>query len=325
MKDLLRSRHLGATLVIILGALCAPLAAQAAEPPARLKSLTISVWLEYDRPGGLYIFRGELADGATLPARLVFRVPGRTGGPSSTAGIDSAGNYRYVRPTLKEEGDTIVVEYPTNWPAFQFEYYDDALERQGQNRQLEFSYHAEYAIEHLVLEVKEPYGATGMALDPPADAESQGSDGLTLHLRNVGPVAPGQNVVWKATYNNSDARLSAEALGIPMPSASPYEDSPAAVAPEIKNHDRVVFAVLAVLGLLALGGLGLTLRSGSSPAKAEAWDEAEAAAERGRQRRPKGSPAPPQVRPARYCHQCGAPMSRGDAFCRKCGTRRRGA
>lgn len=318
-------RYLGACLAIILGGLLAPLPARAEGPPARLKSLTISVWLEYDRPGGLYIFRGELPSGTTLPVTLVFRVPARTGGPSSTAGIDQSGSYRYIRPTLKEDGDTIIVEYPTNWPSFQFEYYDDALVRQGQNRQLEFSYRAEYAIDQLVLEVKQPYGATGVTFDPPADAQSQGEDGLVVHRRNVGPVAPGQSVVWKVSHNKSDARLSAEALGIPTPGTSQYEDAAAATVPGAASHDRVIFAVLAVVGLLALGGLGYALLSGSSqPAQAGAWTHIQPGA-KGRRRRPKGAPELPQVRPARYCHQCGAPLSRGDLFCRKCGTKRRGA
>jgi hypothetical protein len=322
-RQRLRLPHLGATLAIILSGLLMPLRARAAEPPTRLKSLTVSVWLEYDRPGALYIFRGELPDGTTLPVTLVFRIPGRSGGPSSTAGIDSSGNYHYVRPTLSDDGDTIIVEYQTNWPAFQFEYYDDALERQGQHRQLEFSYHAEYATDQLALEIKEPYGATNVALDPPGDAQSQGEDGLKVHRRNVGPVAPGQNVVWKVSYDKSDPRLSAEALGIPTPGTSPYEDASAASQPVTRTQDRVVFAVLAVLGLLALGGLLYALRSGSAlPAPSAHTAGAQPAK---KSRRPKGVPEPPRVRPARYCHQCGAPMSRDDIYCRKCGTRRRGA
>jgi len=318
-------RYLAASLAVILGGLLAPLRAHAEGPPARLKSLTVSVWLEYDRPGGLYIFRGELPAGTTLPVTLSFRVPARSGGPSSTAGIDQAGNYHYIRPTLKEDGDTIIVEYPTNWPSFQFEYYDDALVRQGQNRQLEFSYRAEYAIDQLVLEVKQPYGATGVTFDPPADAQSQGEDGLIVHRRNVGAVAPGQDVVWKVAYNKSDSRLSAEALGIPTPGSSAYEDGQPAAVPTAANHDRVIFAVLAVLGLLALGGLGYALFSGNGqPSRAGAWAKVQPGATGQRRLRERG-PQLPQVRPARYCHQCGAPLSKGDLFCRKCGTRRRGA
>jgi len=324
-KLLLPLRSLGATLAILLGGLLAPLAVCAAEPPTRLKSLTVSVWLEYDRPGALYIFRGELPNGTTLPVSLVFRIPGRTGGPSSTAGIDSSGTYHYIRPTLREDGDTIIVEYQTNWPSFQFEYYDDPLERQGQHRQLAFSYRAEHAIDQLALEVKQPYGATNMTLDPPADAQSQGEDGLTVHRRNVGPVAPGQDVVWKVAYDKSDPRLTAQALGIPTPGTSPYEDASAAAPPVAHTQDRVIFAILAVLGLLALGGLAYALRPDSGQRATPGSASAAGPTDKRRQRRRRGVPEPPQVRPARYCHQCGAPMSRDDVFCRKCGTRRRGA
>lgn len=303
-----------------------PVGAQANPLPDRLKSLTISVWLEYDRPGGRYIFHGELSDGTTLPATLVFRVPARSGGPSSTASIDPAGGYHFVRPTLREDGDTIVVEYATNWPRFQFEYYDDVLERQGQNRQFEFSYRADHAIDQLVLEVKEPYGAAGLHLDPPASAQSQGEDGLTVHRRTVGAMAPGQEVRWKVEYNKNDARLSIEALGKPTPSVSAYEAGLSSTRAAARNRDRAVMALLALVGLVSLGGLGLSLRSAVGGQQAEGWSN-DAAPKSKRSRRKqsaKGAPAPPQVRRAKYCHQCGAALLRDDLYCRRCGARRRG-
>lgn len=328
MREIPRLRYVWATLAILLAGPFLSPGVRAGPPPDRLKSLTVSVWLEYDRPGARYIFRGELPDGATLPAPLVFAVPAGSGGPSLTASIDPAGEYHYIRPSLREEGDAIVVEYQINWPHFQFEYYDDLLVRQGQNRQLEFVYQVEYAVDQLILEIKEPYAATSLKLTPPADTHSQGEDGLTLHRRHVGPVAPGQEVSWQIEYNKNDARLATEALEIPTPASSTGEAGLGITPPAASSQDRAVLALLAVLGLATLAGLGLSLRPATtgSPTTPAGASDAKPDGEVGHgKRKAKSLPEPPQVRPARYCHQCGATLSRGDTFCRRCGTRRRGA
>jgi len=247
-------------------------------------------------------------------------VPARSGGPSSTAGIDANGQFRYVRPTQQQDGESIIVEYETSWPRFQFEYYDDALLRQDQKRELEFSYRADYAIEQLALEVKEPYGATSFGVDPAASSQSQGEDGLTVHRRDLGAMAPGQEVQWKVSYNKSDPRLSREALGLQELGSSPYEAGPG-VVPPAQGQNRIVWALLALLGIGALGGLWLALRSGNGqPDAAPALN----GGRRGRKRPAKGLPEPPQVRPAKYCHRCGTALAKNDAFCRRCGTKRRG-
>lgn len=322
-------RMLHPRLALVLVALCLgtliPLApARADDPPGQLASLSLSIWLEYDRPGELYIYEGELAEGTALPARITFRLPRQ---PSSTASIDGDGGYRYIRPILSEDEGNYLVSYDTNWPRFQIEYYDDALHKQGTGRELDLVYRADYAIDDLVLEIKEPYGATSLRLEPAADGQVQGEDGLIVHRRDVGAVAAGQEVQWKVTYDKSDPRLSVEALRLPTPGTSAYEPEPGA-APSRPPLQQGTWIALILVGTIAIGGLGLAIRSGSSGRRERQQQPADPGGGRSRRsRRGKRKKAAAEPRPqvASYCHQCGAAMNKGDVFCRQCGTRRRGA
>ena len=85
---------------------------------------------------------------------------------------------------------------------------------------------------------------------------------------------------------------------------------------------RLEWPSLALLAVIGAGVLSFVLRaSGRRPAK-----PSDSVAHQSR-RKPRSSQAPEPSRTwlARYCHQCGNALHKNDAFCRWCGTRRRGA
>ena len=305
-----------ALLVIGLAVLSGAGPAWAQRPPESLKSLTISLWPEYDRPQVLCVYRGQLPDGAALPARVSFRLPATARGPSSAAAVDSAGTPIPVPALQAEEAGGTVTRFDLTWPRFQMEYYDDALRTSGASRELSFVYRADYPVEQLVLEMQEPYGAANFVLAPPADARSETEQGLVLHRRVVGPVAPGQEVRWQVTYAKSDPRPSAEALGLAHAQPGYGQAPPLRAAPRAPG-EPATWVLVALLGAGSILGVALLLR-------ASAGRPAPAAASVDGHRHLPGPPRPPRVRLARYCHQCGAPQSRGSVYCRRCGTRRRG-
>ena len=323
-RSMLRPRYALLLVALCLSGLVSTAPIRADNPPDHLASLTVSIWLEYDRPGELYIYHGELPEGTALPARISFRLPRQ---PSSTAAIDGEDRYRYIRPILAEDEGSYLVSYDVGWPRFQLEYYDEALRRRGTTRELEFVYRADYAVEYLVLEVKEPHGASDFWLEPAADSSTQDEAGLTVHRRIIGPVAPGQEVRWRLSYDKIDPRLASEALSLPTPATSPYEAGPG--LPTRAPLERATWIVLTLVGLLGIGGLGLAWRSGNARSQRAVAPPAEPVGRRSKRsrRRRKGHhrAEEPRIRPARYCHLCGASMNKGDVFCRQCGTRRRGA
>lgn len=321
--NVIHPRRAWALVLMGLVSLWGPFVTRAA-PPDRLKSLTVSVWLDYDRPGALYMYAGELPDGAGLPASITFRLPQGSGGPSATAGVDASGKYRYIRPVLAEEGDRIAVTYDINWPRFQLEYYIDDLVRQGQRREFELVYKADYAIDQLVLEIKEPYRASDLALDPAATSQSRDGEGQMVHRRIVGPVERGQEVRWKASYVQSDTRLVSEALGLPTPSTSQYEAGPG-ITPPRQWDDTALLVIVVMVAIAAFGGLAFWARSQSARTNAAARRPRVGDALRSprspRKRRSVKEPA--QARRLAYCYRCGTPLEEEDRFCRRCGAPRR--
>ena len=263
------------------------------------------------------MYAGELPVGTSLPASITFRLPLGSGGPSATAGVDATGKYRYIRPALAEEGDRITVTYDINWPRFQLEYYIDSLVRQDQRREFELVYKADYAIDQLVLEIKEPYRASDFALDPAATSQSRDSEGQMVHQRIVGSVERGQEVRWKASYAQSDTRLVSEALGLPTPSTSQYEAGPGIPPP--RQWDDAVLLAIVVVAIAAFGGLALWARSQS--ARRARVSEAPRSLRKRRKRRSAREPA--QTHRAAYCYRCGTPLEEEDRFCRRCGAPRR--
>ncbi|MGQ9681470.1 MAG: zinc ribbon domain-containing protein [Anaerolineae bacterium] len=286
----------------------------------RLASLTISIWLEYDRPGVLFIYRGVLPRNTPLPARLIFRLPRQ---PTLTAVVDEGGQLRYVEPHLSQEGAACIVAYATSSAEFQLEYYDDSLQRRGAERELYYTYRSEYAVEQLALEVKEAFGVTRFDLEPPPDVDSQSSEGLLLHRRLIGPVARGEELHWRISYTKSDPRLVAEALGLPAAAPVSVETRTAGVAVKTAN-DRATWAAMALVGLIAMGGLGLVARANTVSSLKKPAPRRRTSAAKPTRAKVVSEPPAPEVRQARFCHRCGTTMRKGDSYCRKCGTRRRG-
>jgi hypothetical protein len=318
LRDLLR---LGLALVVLL--LCGPgparaLPARPGSAPQRLASLIISIWPEYDRPEVLFLYRGELAAGTSLPARIAFRLPVE---PSFAAGIDEGGEFHSLQPVVVRDGTGVLVTCETRWPHFQLEYYHDALEKGGPARRLAFAYQTDCAIDELVLELREPIGASDVVLSPPATTQSQAEGGLIEHRRIVGPVAAGDEVRWEISYSKRDPRLASEVLDLPAPALSSYEDRAASGRPGRGAEEQVTRALLGLAGLALAGAVGLRLRSRAAVAQGSGMGAAGSAAAG----RAGARGALRNGRLARYCYWCGASFRRDALFCPRCGTPRRGA
>lgn len=314
MRGLLR---LGSALVVLL--LCVPgsVHARPESAPQRLASLVISIWPEYDRPEVLFAYRGELAAGTPLPARIAFRLPVE---PSFVAGIDEGGELHSLQPAVSRDGTAVLVTCETRWPHFQLEYYHDVLEKGGPARRLAFTYQADCAIDELVLELREPIGASDVVLSPPATMQSQAEGGLIEHRRIVGPVAPGDEVRWQIGYSKRDPRLVSQVLDLPTPVPPRYDDVAAASRPGREAEERATRALLGLVGMALAGALGLRLR-GRAPVAQGSGMPAEGSAPAGRARAGRASG---EGRLARYCYWCGAGFYRDAFFCPRCGTPRRG-
>ena len=291
-----------------------------------LSDMTVALWPEYDAPGVLVIYRGQLSPAAPLPVDVTFAIPAQAGKPSSTAGVDAQGNFRYRQYQMAQQGDQLLVTYSLPYRRFQFEYYFDPFAGQGAERAFEYTYRADYAVESFTLEVQEPAGAEEFATDPPADsvaAEAQ----FPVHTIQFGRLEAGQEVAVRVTYRKEDPRLAAEVLGLPTPSSVQFEDAPGRAT----GLRGPIIALIAGAAVLAAGVVGLALWTRSrraAPMSRQA--RRRAARQTGRAPKPAASRArssrvaDPPKQAAAYCHQCGRALKADELFCPACGTRRKG-
>ncbi|MGC8837952.1 MAG: zinc ribbon domain-containing protein [Anaerolineae bacterium] len=295
-----------------------------AQEPLGLDTLTVSLWPEYDREGVLVIYRGTVTAGTPLPAILRFRVPKTMASLGGTAGVDAQGAFHYYKPSVQDLGTVLEVTYTTPYPAFQFEYYDGALQAEGEARTYTFTYPAVYRVGLLALEAQEPAGAEGFATEPEgALADDPLGSGLKVRRWVVGAAEAGQPLTFRVEYRKVDPRLSAEILGLPTPGTSPYEDVPRGQPGGVSGWVVAGLAVAAAGGVLAavyFGWLRPRQRA-AGPAPRPRPRRRAPRRKQGPSAAPRAAPSPP----ARFCHQCGTELGPKDRFCPQCGARRKGS
>lgn len=271
--------------------------AAAAAPPngaaandARLESMQIEIWPEYDRPAALVILRGELAADVALPAAVALRIPASSGGPAAvayaTAKKGSLLNLKYDR---SEAAGFITLRFTAPARYFHVEFYDRFATGTGE-RTYKYLWPGDVSVSWLDVVLQEPAGASNISVKPELADKSTGSDGLLYRAAQLGPFDQGKPLPIEIRYTKSDPRTSAEILNLNAP-------APAAQASTLAMQKKNYWSLL-VLGAAAL----LVAVSGAAYFL---W---------GRQRPPAGSKDG-----GRFCTKCGNAAAAGDRFCSKCG------
>lgn len=282
-----------ATLVLILTFLppaAAGPAGAAAAKNARLESMQIEIWPEYDRPAALVILKGELAADVGLPAAVSLRIPASSGGPSAVAYATAkkAGllNLNYERA---DAADFITLRFTVPARFFHVEFYD-RLVTGNSARSYKYLWPGDLPVNWLDVVIQEPAGASAVSVLPELVEKATGSDGLLYRSAQLGLFKQGTPLPIAIQYTKTDPRTSVEILK-PGTSAPPPEALKPAGA---KDASPVYFA----MGGVALLAVAATLVY-------VFWL---------RRRRP--------VRPAQnagYCSKCRNEVVAGDRFCSKCG------
>ena len=219
----MRARCLLILMVLILLRPALPLRAQSSDS-VRLSTLETSLWPEFDRSEVLVILQGRLAESVPLPTQLTLTMPEEAGEPHAVAAVDEEGSRWTAEYETRLVDDAIEVTYTSlEHQAFQFEYYWNILQIDGQQRQFTFTYQLGVLVDDLILVFQQPSGATSVALSPPAAKVSPGFAGLSYHRRPLGAVEAGQKIEWRVSYVKPNASLSAEML--PANEAEPAASS----------------------------------------------------------------------------------------------------
>lgn len=289
-------------LILLVAALLLAAPTAHAQEPITLASLTVRIWPEFDQPSALVFFIGQVAGGTPLPAELRFSLP--TGATvHAVAFIDESGG-GLLSAQYRQEGSEIVVTSPNG--SFWVEFYDAALQVEGQQRTYALAWTAPYAIATLTYEVQSPYGAQGLAVEPAGGALSTDDFGLPLYTIARNGIAAGETLELRMTYSKADNRLTADQLSPAAGESIPQATTGTAVADARAGVSPLAVALLAAGGLLILGGAGYWFFQTVRPFSRRT------------------APTPQAKGGGGFCPQCGRPAQAGDRFCRHCGARLRG-
>jgi hypothetical protein len=301
-----------------------------AQSPVPLSSLNIALWPEYDRPDVLVIYQGQVAEGVPLPAQVSFTLPASVAELNAIAYMDEAQGRLLNLPEheLVEGAGGKVLSLSTPSRQFQFEYYsDEILSRDGDAREISFSFTPTAEIAALSFELQQPTGTDDFSSEPPASDVQDRQDGLTYAFYDLGAASPGVPHSLQASYTRDTDQLSVESL---VSVNIPTEAEQATVEVGGGGLQDYLGPILIAVGVLLLtGSLIYWFWSQRSVVVPEPTPHLSGA----RTRRPstKKTPGPTTTTPppakdeelAAYCHRCGTKFRDDALFCHACGSERR--
>lgn len=277
--------HAAASLLVALAAVTSAIAAPAFN--ARLASLQIEIWPEYDRPQALVILRAELAPDAALPAVLRLRIPAAAGAPTAVAYADATGNLLNLKFEREEAGQFVLVRFTTPQRSFHVEFYDPLASSQGE-REYRYEWPGDFAVERLGVLVKEPAAASNISVSPQLGITGASPDGLRYRAAELGAIKAGERLPIAVRYTKSDPRSTSEILSGPQAGASSDQKQ--------GRQNGWLWMVAAGTAAVLLAGALVLLLLGLRGGK-------------------RATPRPASV----ACPKCGRPAAPDDRFCGGCG------
>jgi len=301
-------------LVSLLALLVFPASANA-QQETKFAQVSVSLWPEYelstaqpDQSNVLVLNYLLLDPGVSLPAKITLRIPATAIKPHVVAVGATLGTVtdNGVDYSTAANGDWIDVRVTATGPAIQLEYYDYALQKEGAARQYTYTWPADYEVDDLRIELREPLRSSNVATNPVLNPTATDASGFRYRDISLAKVAAGDQRAFKITYDRDTDAPSTSFLKI-EPSA-PLEN----VSGQASFTSYLPW-VLGGLGVVLIAGAffwyWFTSRSGQRPARSR------------QKRHAAHDDEDDEEDGQRYCSQCGKRAQPSDRFCRACGTR----
>ncbi len=273
-----------------------------AEELLRISTMDVSVWPEYDQPGVLVQYQGNLtakADKAN-PLELSFFVP-KGAGITAACAIQSNGNHTSETWKESEAEDRLTkITFQVTEPQFHVEYYYNPLPS-STDRKFEFAYTAALAADQVQLDIQHPLKATNFVLTPDAPNSHLDQDGFTYHAYVFKPVTAGQKLAAEVAYTKTDPKPSVSGN---KPAAVPSAANTPSDSGINPNQVIVLTTFLAMAAIIAYFIWERNHRPAPSTVRAASYNAAPR----------RGEPSS-----GGYCTQCGNAMQPEDRFCARCG------
>lgn len=274
-----------------------------AEEPPKISMMDVSVWPEYDQPGVLVQYQGNVAGKAdkTSPVELYFFVP-KGAGVGAACAVQANGNH--TSETWKEseaEGGLTKITFKVSEPQFHVEYYYNPLPT-ATDKKFSFAYTAALPADQVQVDIQHPLKATNFALTPDTPDLHKDNDGFTYHSYTFKQVAAGQKLATDVAYTKTDPKPSVSG----NPPATTTNAASTASDGGINPNQIIVLATFVVMGGIIAYFVWERKNRGAQPEYVRAeWHDA--------------APRGDGLATGGYCTQCGNALQAGDRFCARCG------
>ncbi len=302
-----------------------------AQNEVRFESLLVEIWPEFDRTETLVIYRGQLQADTPLPATLTLSLPGYIEEMNAVA-YAQGNNLVSVAPEKIEQtylADRLQLTFTTASPSIQLEYYDpQILSQEGDERTLDFSFIAPYAIQTTTFEFQEPVQAQNFSLEPTATETFTDPNGLIYSFYNVANLAAGDTATFRASYQRPTNQVSVELLAAnsvpgqaeaPPPPTLPLTPTP----PTATSANHTLAYILAGIGTCLLVGVGILWWFDRRRQASGQNQSVRRPPRSAQQRRQVAVTDPAQTPGTEFCYNCGAQLRSEANFCHHCGSPRR--
>ncbi len=206
-----------------------------------IQQMHISIWPEFDQRAALVFFTGQVGPDTPLPVVIDFALP-ETSTLHAVAYVAADG--QFVNAAFSIERDRVSMISPNG--TFHIEFYDAALEFDGEARHYVFEWTPDYPVELLTWEVQQPATASSMRLAPGESTLTVGDYGLSVYRNTWGSVAAGEAVVLEINYRRPTSALTVELLE--QEAETPTGTGRASVSP------LLIAAVIAGVVVLGISG-----------------------------------------------------------------------
>lgn len=255
----------------------------------KIKSMSLSIWPEYDDPRVLVMYQGEFDNHVSKPVKLRLTIP--KGIKLNMAGaITKEGRHIHTPHKLLDKGDMAEISFEVNESTFYLEFYYDPFKAEGEKKNFNYLVTSNYHIDELTVDVQQPLKAKNFTLDPPSLSILQGQKGFEFHQYRFQDFSKEKEFALKAAYVKKD----------PEPSIKKDTGSSGSETQNTGSKLVVILLSIAISVIIALAACWFVTAQGRRVA-GKAGDK---------NRKKEGK---------KFCSQCGKPLDINDKFCSGCG------
>lgn len=286
---------------------------------SHVPNFLISIWPEYDHPGVLVIFNGELNE-QDVPMEVSFPIPEQSRFALVAGSTDTTANTMIPVPIQDSETGKEVT-FTAVHPSFHVEFYFNPFAPDSAHRHYSYDFVPQFSVDSLMVDLQEPLSAQGFEPEMRTDHQTQDSHGIRYYRSHFNKVAAGDTIHIEAHYENPEGQMTNELMQTQMGGAEgqgqmgggmPQSGGSSGGAQSATNNIWIIL----VLGLIVIGVIYFVTQSGGEKTPRE-----EAAASPEQTEPGAAESISPADSPGgkKFCIHCGEQIPAEAKFCTKCG------